>query len=39
LRKPKEPEDPANRRISVIVEYLKKEAQLAEAAPAGAAAK
>jgi len=26
LRKPQEPEDPANRRISVIVEYLKKEA-------------
>jgi chemotaxis protein MotB len=39
LRKPKEPEDPANRRISVIVEYRKKEAELAEAAPAGAAAK
>ena len=29
LRKPKEPEDPANRRISVIVEYRKKEAVLA----------
>jgi chemotaxis protein MotB len=39
LRKPKEPEDPANRRISVIVEYRKKEAQLADAAPAGAAVK
>jgi len=31
LRKPKEPEDPSNRRISVIVEYLKKEAELADA--------
>jgi chemotaxis protein MotB len=34
LRKPKEPEDPSNRRISVIVEYLSK-----EALPAGAPAK
>jgi chemotaxis protein MotB len=32
LRKPKDPEDPANRRISVIVEYIKKEAVLADAA-------
>jgi len=31
LRKPKEPEDPSNRRISVIVEYLRKEAVLADA--------
>jgi chemotaxis protein MotB len=31
LRKPKEPEDPSNRRISVIVEYIKK-----EPVPAGA---
>jgi len=29
LRKPKEPEDPANRRISVIVEYLRKDAEVA----------
>jgi chemotaxis protein MotB len=34
LRKPQEPEDPANRRISVIVEYIKKEAvPIAAAAP------
>jgi chemotaxis protein MotB len=39
LRKPNDPEDPANRRISVIVEYRKKDAELADApAPAGAAA-
>jgi chemotaxis protein MotB len=40
LRKPKDPEDPANRRISVIVEYRRKDAELAEAPPpAGAAVK
>jgi chemotaxis protein MotB len=31
LRKPKEPEDPSNRRISVIVEYIRKEAVPADA--------
>jgi chemotaxis protein MotB len=40
LRKPKEPEDPANRRISVIVEYLRKDAVPVDGpAPAGAAGK
>jgi chemotaxis protein MotB len=41
LRKPKDPEDPANRRISVIVEYRRKDAELAEGLPppAGAAGK
>ena len=32
LRKPEAPEDPSNRRISVIVEYVRKEAVLADAA-------
>lgn len=43
LRKANEPEDPANRRISVIVQYQRKEAELvdapAKAPPPGAPAK